>query len=87
MLAYEIWTTILVLGVVFAALYPEDAANIVRLLALVPSMIRLWLIQRWFMLKMGPRLIVDGWLLRRRVAKIRRQHDKAKQTTPEETNT
>lgn len=85
MLAYEIWTTVLVLGVVFAALYPEDSANLIRLIALVPSLVRLWLIQRWFMLKMGPRLILDGYMMRRRIRRIRRQY-KIKETTNEEEN-
>lgn len=85
MLAYEIWTTVLVLGVVFAALYPEDSANLIRLIALVPSMIRLWLIQRWFMLKMGPRLIFDGYMMRRRIRRIRRQY-KIEETTNQEEN-
>ena len=85
MLAYEIWTTVLVLGVVFAALYPEDSANLIRLIALVPSLVRLWLIQRWFMLKMGPRLILDGYMMRQRIRRIRRQY-KIKETTNEEEN-
>ena len=85
MLAYEIWTTVLVLGVVFAALYPEDSVNLIRLIALVPSMIRLWLIQRWFMLKMGPRLIFDGYMMRRRIRRIRRQY-KIEETTNQEEN-
>lgn len=83
MIAYEIWTTVLVLGVVFAALYPEDSANLIRLIALVPSMIRLWLIQRWFMLKMGPRLMLDGYMMRRRIRRIRKQY-KIEETTNEE---
>lgn len=85
MLAYEIWTTVLVLGVVFAALYPEDSANLIRLIALAPSLVRLWLIQRWFMLKMGPRLILDGYMMRRRIRRIRRQY-KVEETTNEEEN-
>lgn len=83
MQAYEIWTTILVLGVVFAALYPEDSANLIRLIALVPSMVRIWLIRRWFMLKMGPRLALDGYMMRRRIRQIRRQY-KIEETTNEE---
>lgn len=85
MLAYEIWTTVLVLGMVFAALYPEDSANLIRLVALVPSMVRLWLIQRWFMLKMGPRLMLDGYMMRRRIKRIRRQY-KVEETTNQEGN-
>ena len=85
MLAYEIWTTVLVLGVVFAALYPEDSANLIRLIALAPSLVRLWLIQRWFMLKMGPRLILDGYMMRQRIRRIRRQY-KVEETTNEEEN-
>lgn len=85
MLAYEIWTTVLVLGVVFAALYPEDSANLIRLIALAPSLVRLWLIQRWLMLKMGPRLILDGYMVRRRIRRIRRQY-KIEETTNEEEN-
>lgn len=85
MLAYEIWTTVLVLGVVFAALYPEDSANLIRLVALVPSMARLWLVQRWLMLKMGPRLMLDGYMMRRRIGRIRRQY-KVEETTNQEGN-
>lgn len=85
MLAYEIWTTVLVLGAVFAALYPEDSANLIRLIALAPSLVRLWLIQRWLMLKMGPRLILDGYMMRRRIRRIRRQY-KIEETTNEEEN-
>ena len=85
MLAYEIWTTVLVLGVVFAALYPEDLANLIRLLALTPSMLKLWLTQRWFMLKMGPRLMLDGYMMRRRIRQIRRQY-KVEETTNQEEN-
>lgn len=85
MLAYEIWTTVLVLGLVFAALYPEDSANLIRLIALMPSLVRLWLIQRWFMLKMGPRLMLDGYMMRRRIRQIRRQY-KVEETTNQEEN-
>ena len=85
MLAYEIWTTVLVLGVVFAALYPEDLANLIRLLALTPSMLKLWLTQRWFMLRMGPRLMLDGYMMRRRIRQIRRQY-KVEETTNQEEN-
>lgn len=85
MLAYEIWTTVLVLGVVFAALYPEDLANLIRLLALTPSMLKLWLTQRWFMLRMGPRLMLDGYIMRRRIRQIRRQY-KVEETTNQEEN-
>jgi len=86
MLAYEIWTTIIVLGAVFAALYPEDTSNLLRLVALAPSMVRLWLIQRWFMLKLGPRLMLDNLLMRRRMSRLARRHN-TDETTPEETNT
>lgn len=75
MLAYEIWTTILVLGVIFAALYPDDFANFLRLLALAPAMLRLWLIQRWYMIKLRPRLALDNFLLMRRVRKLRRRYN------------
>lgn len=85
MLAYEIWTTMLVLGVVFVALYPEDSANLVKLLALTPSMLKIWLTQRWFMLKMTPRLVLDRHVMRRRIGQIRKQY-KIEETTNDKTN-
>lgn len=83
MFAYEVWATILVLGMAFAVLYPEDTANLLKLLALVPSIVRLWVIQRLYMLKLGPRLMLDRFLMERRVKQLRRRYNSTEPTNTE----
>lgn len=72
MLAYEIWLGVAVVAVTFAALYPTDAENIAQLIALAPRLLWLWLRQRALMLRLGTRLAIDGWLLRRRLRRYNR---------------
>jgi len=86
MLSYEIWLTITLVAVTFAALYPEDTRNLLALAGLAPSVLRLWLSQRLLMLRLGPRLALDNYLMMRRVRRIRRRHNRV-ETTNEETNT
>jgi hypothetical protein len=84
MLAYEIWLSVAVVSVTFAALYPTDAENIAQLIALAPRLLWLWLRQRALMLRLGTRLAIDGWLLRRRLRRLRRHN--TQETTSEKDN-
>ena len=81
MLAYEIWLSVAVVAVTLAALYPTDAENIAQMIALAPRLLRLWLSQRLMMLRLGPRLALDGWRLRRRLRRLKRHN--TQETTSE----
>ena len=77
----DVWLAIVVTIIAFYIIFPEDSRNILALIGLLPSLIRLWLAERLLMLKLGPRLAVETWLMRRRAAKVRKSHDSVKQTT------
>jgi hypothetical protein len=80
MFVYEFWATLLILGIVFVVLYPQDAFNLTRLASLAPKLIRVWLIQRWMMIRLKPRMMLDHYLIERRLNKIRKRHNR-KETT------
>lgn len=71
------WYVLAVFAVAFAALFPDDARNLAKLLWLAPRLIRLWLSQRLMMARLWPRLFVDGLRLR---ARAKRLHNKSKST-------
>jgi hypothetical protein len=75
MFAYEIWTTIAILGMVFAVLYPEDTANLIRLIGLTPSLIRVWFLRKSMMIRLWPRLALDNFMVKLRVKQIRKRHN------------
>jgi len=75
MFAYEIWTTIAVLGIVFAVLYPEDTANLIRLIGLTSSLVRVWFLRKPMMIRLWPRLALDNFIMKLRVKQIRERYN------------
>jgi len=82
----ENWIIVGALIVVFVALYPQDATNIAALIAMIPRLARLWLSQRLMMLRLGPRLMVDTFLLRRRASAAAKRYNKLKETNQSTNN-
>jgi len=72
---FNAWYVAALIIASFAVLYPEDAANLLQLVALAPRLLKLWLSQRLMMARLWPRLALDGFLMRRRMSRLNRRHN------------